>query len=44
MEKHEQHCYEEDPSKELWKYNHFVLPHDIHNAMDNYVRLEYKRH
>jgi hypothetical protein len=44
MAKHEQHCYEQDPFEELWRHNHFVLPHDIHNAMDNYVRLEYKRH
>lgn len=42
--KHQQHCYKKDPSKKLWTHGHFVLPHDIHNAMDMYVSLEYKHH
>ncbi len=44
MTKHEQQCYEEDPFGESLTHNHFVLPHDIHNAMDTYVSLEYKCH
>jgi hypothetical protein len=27
-----------------WTCSHFVLPHDIHNAVDLYVSLEYKHH
>jgi hypothetical protein len=44
MVKHQQHYYEQDSSKESWTCNHFVLPHDIYNAMDMYVNLEYKHH
>jgi hypothetical protein len=43
MVKHEQHCFDEDSTKESWTC-HFVLPHDIHNAMDSYANLEYKHH
>jgi len=39
MAKHEQH-----PFIESWTCSHFVLPHDICNAMDMYVSLEYKHH
>ncbi len=44
MAKHQQHYYEEDPFRESWTLNHFVLPHYIHNAMDTYVSLGYKCH
>jgi len=40
MAKHEQHYYEQHPSIESWTCSHFVLPHDICNAMDMYVSLE----
>jgi hypothetical protein len=42
--KHKQHYFEEDPIGESWTCSHFILPHDIHNAMDLYVSLEYKHH
>jgi hypothetical protein len=42
MAKHEQHYYEQDPFRESRTHNRFFLPHDIHNAMDTYVSLEYK--
>ncbi len=37
MAKHEQHYYKQDPSRESWTHSHFVLPHDVHNAMHTYV-------
>jgi len=44
MAKHQQHCYEQDFFGKSWTHNHFVLPHDICNATDTYVSLEYKCH
>jgi hypothetical protein len=44
MEKHKQHYYEQNPSRGLWTWNRFVLPHVIHNVMDTYASLEYKCH
>jgi hypothetical protein len=44
MAKHEQHYYEQHPSIESRTCSHFVLPHDICNAMDMYVSLDYKHH